>query len=85
MAKSTLQMFQKLRICEKVYFDQLLIFLLLLLFHRTVLLCHILLFGCWIWVSDSLDPDQVGHYVGPNLGPNCLQRLSTDTDNKCHP
>ena len=25
-----------------------------------------------------LDPDQVGHYVQPDLGPNCLQRLSAD-------
>ena len=29
-----------------------------------------------IKVSNSLDPDQSGHYVGPDLGPNCLQRLS---------
>ena len=29
-------------------------------------------------VSNSLDPDQVQHFVGPNLGPNCLQRLSAD-------
>ena len=27
-------------------------------------------------VSNSLDPDQDGHFVGPDLGPNCLQRLS---------
>ena len=31
-----------------------------------------------IRVSNSLDPDQVRHYVGPDLGPNCSQRLSTD-------
>ena len=24
------------------------------------------------------DPDQARHFVGPDLGPNCLQRLSTD-------
>ena len=29
-------------------------------------------------VSYGLDPDQGRHYVGPNLGPNCWQRLSTD-------
>ena len=27
-------------------------------------------------VSNSLDPDQTGHFAGPDLGPNCLQRLS---------
>ena len=32
-----------------------------------------------IRVSNSLDPDQARHYVGPDLGPNCLQRLSADT------
>ena len=31
-----------------------------------------------IRVSNSLDPDQDRHYVGPDLGPNCLQRLSAD-------
>ena len=29
-------------------------------------------------VSNSLDPDQARHFVGPGLGPNCLQRLSAD-------
>ena len=27
-------------------------------------------------MSNSLDPDQDRHAVGPDLGPNCLQRLS---------
>ena len=27
-------------------------------------------------VANSLDPDQDRHFVGPDLGPNCLQRLS---------
>ena len=27
---------------------------------------------------NSLDPDQARHIVGPDLGPNCLQSLSTD-------
>ena len=29
-----------------------------------------------IRVSKSLDPDQARRFVGPDLGPNCLQRLS---------
>ena len=28
--------------------------------------------------SNSLDPDQAQHFVGPDLGPNCLQSLSAD-------
>ena len=31
-----------------------------------------------IRVSNSLDPDQAGHFFRPDLGPNCLQRLSAD-------
>ena len=31
-----------------------------------------------IQMSDSLDPDQNQHSFGPNLGPKCLHRLSTD-------
>ena len=31
-----------------------------------------------ISVSNSLDPDQARHSVGPDLGPNCLQNLSAD-------
>ena len=27
---------------------------------------------------NSLDPDKVQRFVGPDLGPNCLQRLSAD-------
>ena len=27
-------------------------------------------------MSNSLDPDQARHFVGPDLGPNCLQMLS---------
>ena len=72
-----------------MYFDQLLDFqILLLIFLHTLLLCHILLFGCWIFqyylVSKSLDPDQVQHFVGPDLGPNCLQRLSADINCESH-
>ena len=28
--------------------------------------------------SNSLDSEQVQHFVGPDLGPNCLQRLFAD-------
>ena len=31
-----------------------------------------------IRVSNTLNPDQDRRYVGPDLGPNCLQRLSAD-------
>ena len=36
-----------------------------------------------IRVSNSLDPDQVRHFVGPDLGLTCLQRQSED--NKSRP
>ena len=29
-------------------------------------------------MSNSLNPDQAWHSVGPDLGPNCLQKLSAD-------
>ena len=32
--------------------------------------------------SNGLDPDQGRHSVGPDLGPNCLQRISAD-DKSC--
>ena len=31
-----------------------------------------------IRMSNSLDPDLARHFVVPDLGPNCLQRLSAD-------
>ena len=31
-----------------------------------------------ISLSNSLDPDQDGHPVSPDLGRNCLQRLSVE-------
>ena len=34
--------------------------------------------GITIRLSNSLDPDQALHFVGPGLGPNCLQRCSAD-------
>ena len=35
-------------------------------------------FGNTIRVLNRLDPDQDRQNVGPELDPNCLQRLSTD-------
>ena len=29
-------------------------------------------------MSNSLDPDHARRFVGPDLGPNCLSRLSAD-------
>ena len=39
----------------------------------------------WIQIrpmSNSLDPDQAYNFVRPDLGPNCLQRLSADDTNR---
>ena len=33
-------------------------------------------------VSNSFYPDQARQYVGPDLDPNCLQRLSADDTSK---
>ena len=33
-------------------------------------------------VSNNLDPDQAQHFVGPDLGPNCLLRLSADNTSR---
>ena len=27
-------------------------------------------------MSNNLDPDQARHFVGPDLGPNCLQKIN---------
>ena len=48
-----------------------------------MLFCHFLFFSDLpfrntIRVSNSLDPDQARHFVGPDLGPNCLQKLTAD-------
>ena len=40
-------------------------------------------FSNTIRLSNSLDPDQDRHSVGPDLGANCLQRLSTDDKSQC--
>ena len=29
-------------------------------------------------MSNSLDPDQAPHFVGPDLVPNCLRKLSAE-------
>ena len=36
-------------------------------------------------MSNSLDPDQARHFVGPDLGPNCLQKLSAESRAKIWP
>ena len=36
-----------------------------------------------IKISNSFDPDQNRSSVGPDLGPNCLKKLSAD-DKRCH-
>ena len=33
-------------------------------------------------VSNSLDPDQARHFVGPDMDPNCLQGLPADDPSK---
>ena len=33
-------------------------------------------------MSNSLDPDQIRRFVGPDLGPNCLPRLSADDNGR---
>ena len=65
--------------CEKVYFDQNIAF---------IIPSHIIIvpyFTLWmldffhtIRVSNSLDPDQIRHFVWADLGPNCLPGLSPD-------
>ena len=62
-----------------MYFDQLLRFpILLSLIIVPYLTLWILDFFNTIRVSNSLDPDQARHFVGPDLCPYCLQRLSAD-------
>ena len=33
-------------------------------------------------MSNNFDPDQARHFVGPDLGPNCLQRISAEDNRK---
>ena len=35
-------------------------------------------------MSNGLDSDQDQHFVGPDLDPNCLQRLSADDLSSLH-
>ena len=41
-----------------------------------------ILSGITIRVSNNLDPDQARHFIGPDLGSNCLQRLSADNTSR---
>ena len=74
-------MVQKLHICEKVYFDQLLDFPILQ--HALSIPSHFIIvsyarfFQCNQGVK-QLDPDQARDFVGPDLGANCLHRLLVD-------
>ena len=36
------------------------------------------IFRDMIRISNGLDPDQTQHSVGPDLGPDCLQKLAAD-------
>ena len=49
-----------------------------------VMLCIIIQrkFRNIIRVSNRLDPDQARRFVGPDLGPICLQMLNVSTDDK---
>ena len=42
----------------------------------------IIIFRNTIRVSNSLNADQARHCAGPDLGPNCLQRLLADDTSK---
>ena len=33
-------------------------------------------------MSNSLDSDQARHFVRPDLGPNCLQKVSADDNGR---
>ena len=52
------------------------LFCRLLIFSKSTFLKNS--FRNTIRVSNSLDPDQARHSVGPDLGPNCLQKLSAE-------
>ena len=39
-------------------------------------------FRNFVRASNSLDPDQVRCFIGPVLGQNCLQRISTDASSR---
>ena len=50
----------------------------LLTFLKLSIYFHNVFFRNTIRVSNGLDPDQDRRSVGPDLGPNCLQKLSAD-------
>ena len=49
----------------------------LLNFYKTIFLR--ISFRNTIRVSNSLNPDHARHFVGPDLGPNCLQNWQQTT------
>ena len=49
-----------------------------MLFRCLYQLISIILSGIPLRCQTVLDPEQARHFVGPDLGPNCLQRLSAD-------
>ena len=53
------------------------------LYFHCRLLFHKNSFRITIRESNSLDPDQDQHSIGPDLGPNCLQRLSAGKKKSC--
>ena len=63
-----------------------------LMFHAFVVVCRLFskqtfsnnYFRNNIRVSNGLDPHQDRHSVGPDLGLNCLQRLSADKPQRSH-
>ena len=64
------------------YFGNLSSFCRLLIFFQNQFVCCFFLkkyFGNISRVSSSLDQDQAQRFVVPDLGPNCLHRLSDDT------
>ena len=74
-------MVQKIHIYEKVYLDQLLDFpILILLFLYTLIVPYFISLnaGFFQYHQTVLDPDQPRHFVGPDQGPNCFERLSAD-------
>ena len=50
----------------------------LLIFSKSTLIIFKQLFQEYDQCHTVLDPDQARHSVGPDLGPNCLQRLSAE-------
>ena len=55
--------------------------LILLFFLKKINFCENS-FKKTIIVTNSLDPDQVRHFVGPDLAQNCLQWLSADNTSR---